>query len=49
MKSNTGSPTVQRELMPVTSLRGVGESVAARLEKLGVRTIQDLLFLPAVI
>jgi ATP-dependent DNA helicase RecG len=45
MKSNTGSPTVQRELMPVTSLRGVGESVAARLEKLGVRTIQDLLFL----
>lgn len=33
------------ELRPVTALRGVGEALAARLEKLGVATIQDLLFL----
>jgi ATP-dependent DNA helicase RecG len=30
---------------PVTALRGVGESLAGRLAKLGVFTIQDLLFL----
>ncbi len=28
---------------PVTSLRGVGPGVAARLERLGIRTLQDLL------
>ena len=33
------------ELRPVTSLRGVGEALAARLEKLNVATVQDLLFL----
>ncbi|HVF17740.1 MAG TPA: OB-fold nucleic acid binding domain-containing protein, partial [Steroidobacteraceae bacterium] len=33
------------ELRPVTALRGVGEALAARLEKLGVATVQDLLFL----
>jgi ATP-dependent DNA helicase RecG len=33
------------ELRPVTSLRGVGEALAERLERLGVTTIQDLLFL----
>ena len=33
------------ELKPVTSLRGVGESLAQRLFKLNVFTIQDLLFL----
>jgi ATP-dependent DNA helicase RecG len=33
------------ELRPVTSLRGVGESLAERLAKLGVATLQDLLFL----
>ncbi len=30
---------------PVTALRGVGEALASRLAKLGVFTIQDLLFL----
>jgi ATP-dependent DNA helicase RecG len=33
------------EHRPVTSLRGVGEALAERLAKLGVTTIQDLLFL----
>jgi ATP-dependent DNA helicase RecG len=33
------------ELRSVTSLRGVGEALAARLEKLGVTSVQDLLFL----
>jgi ATP-dependent DNA helicase RecG len=33
------------ELRPVTALRGVGEALAERLEKLGVQTVQDLLFL----
>lgn len=30
---------------PVTSLRGVGPSLAGRLAKLGIHTVQDLLFL----
>ncbi len=29
---------------PVTSLRGVGPALAATLERLGLRTVQDLLF-----
>lgn len=29
---------------PVTRLRGVGDQVAARLQKLGIRTVQDVLF-----
>ena len=33
------------DLKPVTVLRGVGESLAARLRTLGVETTQDLLFL----
>src|SRR5690606_20054512 len=33
------------ELRPITSLRGVGEALASRLAKLGIETIQDLLFL----
>jgi ATP-dependent DNA helicase RecG len=33
------------DLKPVTVLRGVGESLAARLRALGVATTQDLLFL----
>ena len=33
------------DLKPVTVLRGVGESLAARLRALGVETTQDLLFL----
>ncbi|HEY2145024.1 MAG TPA: ATP-dependent DNA helicase RecG [Steroidobacteraceae bacterium] len=33
------------DLKPVTILRGVGESLAARLRALGIETTQDLLFL----
>lgn len=33
------------ELRPITSLRGVGEALASRLAKLGIGTVQDLLFL----
>jgi ATP-dependent DNA helicase RecG len=33
------------ELRPITSLRGVGESLATKLERLGIRTVQDMLFL----
>jgi len=32
------------EERPVTSLRGVGEALAATLERLGLRTVQDVLF-----
>jgi ATP-dependent DNA helicase RecG len=43
--SNTHQTKSAPELRPVTSLRGVGEALAARLEKLNVTTVQDLLFL----
>jgi len=33
------------ESRPVTALRGVGDALAAKLAKLGITTIQDLLFL----
>ena len=33
------------ELRPVTALKGVGDALAAKLAKLGVETVQDLLFL----
>jgi len=36
---------VAPELRPVTALRGVGESLAEKLQKLGIVTVQDLLFL----
>jgi len=45
------APATQRtsaessELRPVTTLRGVGESLAGRLAKLAITTVQDLLFL----
>jgi len=32
------------EQRPVTALRGVGDALAAKLERLGVRQVQDLLF-----
>jgi len=38
-------PATSQELRPVTALRGVGESLAGRLAKLGITTLQDLLFL----
>jgi ATP-dependent DNA helicase RecG len=33
------------EMRPVTALRGVGDALAQRLQKLGITTVQDLLFL----
>ena len=33
------------ELKPVTTLKGVGEALAQKLGKLGIETVQDLLFL----
>lgn len=39
------APGPAPELRPVTGLRGVGEALASRLAKLGVSTVQDLLFL----
>jgi ATP-dependent DNA helicase RecG len=39
------APAESSELRPVTTLRGVGESLAARLTKLAITTVQDLLFL----
>ena len=38
-------PTAAPEQRPVTTLHGVGEALAGRLAKLGVFTLQDLLFL----
>ena len=38
-------PVPVAELRPVTALRGVGDALAQKLQKLGVSTIQDLLFL----
>jgi len=37
-------PTVESSAAPVTRLRGVGPQVAERLEKLGIRSVEDLLF-----
>jgi len=34
-----------RELLPVTSLKGVGPALAERLRRLGIECVQDLLFL----
>ena len=36
---------VSPEIRPVTALRGVGDALAAKLAKLGISTVQDLLFL----
>jgi ATP-dependent DNA helicase RecG len=36
--------TTPLELLPVTHLKGVGPNLAARLAKLGVTTVLDLLF-----
>ncbi len=38
-------PATAAELRPVTALRGVGDALAQKLEKLGITTVQDLLFL----
>ena len=39
------APVADAELRPVTTLKGVGEALAAKLAKLGIETVQDLLFL----
>jgi len=36
---------VASELRPITALKGVGDALAAKLAKLGVETVQDVLFL----
>ncbi|MBL8268852.1 ATP-dependent DNA helicase RecG [Steroidobacter sp.] len=36
---------ISPEIRPVTALRGVGDALASKLAKLGITTIQDLLFL----
>lgn len=43
-RSTASTPDTALDQRPVTRLRGVGDQVAARLEKLGLRTVQDLLF-----
>ena len=37
--------TASSELRPITALRGVGDALAQKLEKLGIARVQDLLFL----
>jgi len=39
------NPVQSPERLPVTALKGVGDSLAEKLAKLGVFTVQDLLFL----
>jgi ATP-dependent DNA helicase RecG len=39
------TPAESSELRPVTALRGVGDALAGKLAKLGIATVQDLLFL----
>ena len=39
------NPGADAELRPVTALKGVGDSLAEKLGKLGIETVQDLLFL----
>src|SRR3954469_16262849 len=43
--SNTSREAAASELRPVTALKGVGDALAQKLEKLGIFTVQDLLFL----
>ena len=45
LPTRSSSLSAAPELRPVTALKGVGESLAARLAKLGIATVQDLLFL----
>jgi ATP-dependent DNA helicase RecG len=43
--SSAAPPGGDAELRPVTALKGVGEALAAKLARLGIETVQDLLFL----
>ena len=42
--NKVSEPSTQLDALPVTLLKGVGPRVAARLERLGIRTVQDVLF-----
>lgn len=44
MPSRKSKPVIIDALSPVTVLKGVGAQLAAKLEKLGIVTLQDLLF-----
>jgi ATP-dependent DNA helicase RecG len=43
--AEAAAPVADAELRPVTTLKGVGDALAAKLAKLGIETVQDLLFL----
>jgi ATP-dependent DNA helicase RecG len=43
-RMNAPAPTDNLDRLPVTVLKGVGTRVAGRLERLGLRTVQDVLF-----
>ncbi|HEU4483999.1 MAG TPA: ATP-dependent DNA helicase RecG [Povalibacter sp.] len=43
--SAKSKPAAIAELRPITALRGVGEALAQKLQKLGISSVQDLLFL----
>lgn len=40
----SGAPTLALHERPIACLRGVGPALAARLKRLGINTVQDLLF-----
>ena len=44
-RSVASAPALAPELRPVTTLHGVGDALAQKLAKLGIATLQDLLFL----
>ena len=43
-QSQTGTAATPVEAMPITALKGVGPRMAEKLAKLGIRSVQDLLF-----
>jgi len=44
LRARPGSARLPDPQVPVTALRGAGPALTARLERLGIRTVQDLLF-----
>ena len=42
--SQSGQPSLNNKLHPVTVLKGVGPRIAEKLEKLGIEYVEDLLF-----
>ena len=45
MVGQTGRVVAPTEALPVTALKGVGGALAAKLARLSIETVQDLLFL----